>query len=151
MDRKQLAHDYFKQGYNCAQAVVLAFEDLLPLNFDTLKNVSSAFGGGFARTRNICGAVSGIGMVIGLLSEHLADEEADKKDIYQKVRSVSDKFLNKNGTLLCGELLKNLPNITSNYVPSARTAEYYATRPCVKFVIDAVELVEEYIEEQKNK
>lgn len=148
MDRKQLAHDYFKQGYNCAQAMVLAFEDILPLNFEMLENLSSAFGGGFAKTRNLCGAVSGIGIVIGLISEHLEDVEADKKDIYQKVRSVSDKFLQENGTLICGELLKDLPNITSNYIPSERTAEYYATRPCVKFVMDAVGFVETYIKEQ---
>lgn len=150
MDRKQLAHDYFKQGYNCSQSVVLAFADILPIEFELLKNISSAFGGGFARTRNVCGAVSGIGMVIGLLNSHLENIEEDKKDIYKSVRSVSDKFEEENGTILCGELLKNLPNITSNYAPSARTAEYYAKRPCVKFVMDAVDYIEEYIASNKS-
>lgn len=144
MDRTIIAHDLFKQGYNCAQAVVLAFADVLPLEFKQLEAVSSAFGGGFAKTRNVCGAVSGIGMVLGLMSEMSADATKTKLDVYSNVRQCTDEFMKLNGTLLCGELLRNLTNITSDYVPSERTKEYYAERPCVKFVMEAVELIENH-------
>lgn len=149
MDRKQLAHDYFKEGYNCCQAVVLAFSDILPLEFNQLKAVSSAFGGGFARTRNLCGAVSAIGMVLGLMHEANPDIATDKLDVYKCVRELTDKFETENTSLLCGELLQNIPNITSNYVPSERTKEYYQKRPCVKFVMDATGYIEEYLKENK--
>lgn len=145
MDRQQKAYEYFKQGYNCAQAVVMAFEDVLPIEGEQLLKISSAFGAGFARTRNLCGAVSGIGMVLGLLHNPVGDIAEDKKDIYQEVRSLTDQFEATNGTLLCGELLKNIKNITKDYVPSERTAEYYATRPCVKFIIEATKLTEDYL------
>lgn len=144
MDRTIIAHDLFKEGYNCAQAVVLAFADVLPLEFSQLEGVSSAFGGGFARTRNVCGAVSAIGMVLGLITKKAEDISSTKLDIYDKVRQCTDEFMKLNGTLLCGELLRNISNITSDYVPSERTKAYYAERPCVKFVTESVELIENH-------
>ncbi len=148
MDRQQKAYECFKEGYNCAQAVIMAFADVLPIDEELLLKISSAFGGGFAKTRNLCGAVAGIGMVLGVLKDTLGNVADDKKDIYQKVRSLTDQFEEMNSSLLCGELLKNMKNITKDYVPSERTAEYYATRPCVKFILDATKLTEDYLIEQ---
>lgn len=147
MDRQTKAVEYFKEGYNCAQAVVMAFSDVLPIDEELLLKVSSAFGGGFAKTRNICGAVSGVGMVVGLLNHQLDDVAENKKDVYQKVREIVDRFEADNSSLICGELLKNIKNITRDYVPSPRTAEYYKERPCVKFIVDAVRLTEDYLKE----
>jgi len=107
MDRQQKAYECFKEGYNCAQAVIMAFSDVLPIDEQLLLKISSAFGGGFARTRNLCGAVAGIGMVLGVLKDSLGNVAEDKKDIYEKVRSLTDKFEEMNSSLLCGELLKN--------------------------------------------
>lgn len=148
MDRQQKAYECFKQGYNCAQAVIMAFADDLPIDEELLLKISSAFGGGFARTRNLCGAVAGIGMVMGALKDTLGSVAEDKKDIYEKVRQLTDQFEEMNGSLLCGELLKNMKSITKDYVPSERTAEYYAVRPCVKFILDATKLTEDYLVEQ---
>ena len=139
MDRQQKAYECFKEGYNCAQAVIMAFSDVLPIDEQLLLKISSAFGGGFARTRNLCG---------GVLKDSLGNVAEDKKDIYEKVRSLTDKFEEMNSSLLCGELLKNMKNITKDYVPSERTAEYYAARPCVKFILDATKLTEDYLIEQ---
>ena len=110
MDRQQKAYECFKQGYNCAQAVIMAFSDDLPIEEELLLKVSSAFGAGFARTRNLCGAVTGIGMVLGVLKDTLGNVAEDKKDIYEKVRGLTDKFEEMNDSLLCGELLKNIKN-----------------------------------------
>lgn len=148
MDRQQKAYECFKEGYNCAQAVIMAFADDLPIEHDLLLKISSAFGGGFARTRNLCGAVAGVGMVLGVLKDTLGDVSEDKKDIYERTRIICDRFEEENGSLLCGELLKNIKNITKDYVPSERTAEYYAVRPCVKFILDATKFTEEYLIEQ---
>ena len=147
MERQQIAYECFKEGYNCCQAVVMAFADDLPIEKDLLLKITSAFGGGFARTRNLCGAVAGIGMVLGLLKDNLGNVADDKMDIYQRVRSLTDKFEEDNGSILCGELLKNIKHITKDYVPSERTAEYYAVRPCVKFILDATKLTEDYLME----
>ena len=108
MDRQMRAYECFKEGYNCAQAVIMAFADDLPIDKELLLKISSAFGGGFAKTRNLCGAVSGIGMVLGVLKDSLGNVADDKKDVYEKVRSLTDQFEEMNGSLLCGELLKNM-------------------------------------------
>ncbi len=148
-DRKQLAYDYFKQGYNCAQSVVMSFADILPLDRATLEKVSIAFGGGFGRTRNLCGAVSAMGIVTGLLSDTNEEISQGKKDMYKTIQDLVAEFKQRNGTENCGELLKNVKNLTEGYVPQVRDEEYYATRPCVKFVLDSVDILEKALLEKQ--
>lgn len=142
--RSDLAHDYFKEGYNCAQSTFMAFEDVVPMSIEDMRAVSEAFGGGFAKTRGNCGAVSAIGMLAGFLTPKTGNPESDKKAVYKATREMIEMFIAKNGTLNCSELLRNVANITIDYVPTPRTAEYYKVRPCVKFVTDAVEIAEQY-------
>ena len=71
MERQELAEKLFKEGYNCSQAVVGAFADLLPSDYDTLMRRASPFGGGMGRLREVCGAVSGMFMVLGFLKTRL--------------------------------------------------------------------------------
>ncbi|MEG1646535.1 MAG: C-GCAxxG-C-C family protein [Clostridia bacterium] len=148
MNRRDIATDLFKQGYNCCQAVICAFDDVLKLDKEFLIKLSSAFGGGFARTRNLCGAISAIGMVVGLVLEQETDPEKIKTTAYEVTQQLLNKFKEKNCYLNCGELLKNVKNITSNYVPDARTEEYYKKRPCVKFVGDSAEILEQFLKEK---
>ena len=148
MDRRVKGVELFKQGYNCAQSVVFAFADVLPIDEQTLLKISNPFGGGFARTRNLCGTVSGAGMVLGLLHRDIDDVDENKKAVYREVRELTDKFKALNGTLNCGELLKNIKNITDGYVPDARTEEYYRVRPCTKFVYEMIGILEEFIREK---
>lgn len=146
VDRKKKAYDLFKQGYNCAQSVVVAFEDVLPLDRQTLLNVSTGFGGGFGRTRNLCGAVSAYAIVLGLYLHHIQnDPQKDKADIYKHVQQLVAQFKERNNSDNCGELLKNVKNLTAGYEPQARDEEYYKVRPCVKFVLDSVELLEKHL------
>ena len=58
MDRGMLAKELFEQGYNCSQAVVLAFKDLINIDEEDLKAMSSSFGGGISRLREVCGCIS---------------------------------------------------------------------------------------------
>ena len=67
MTRRETAIANFKKGYNCAQAIVLAFEDMLPIDKELLSKMASSFGGGMGRLREVCGSVCGMFMVTGLL------------------------------------------------------------------------------------
>lgn len=143
MDRKEQAAQYFLEGYNCAQAVILAFSDLLEMDRATCARISSSFGGGMGRMREVCGAVSGMLMVAGLLYGYDGPEEGElKKAHYQRVQHLAGQFREQTGSIVCREILKNPP---SDPTPSARTQAYYAQRPCVRMVMLAVEVMEQYI------
>ena len=75
MSKKEIAMDYFTQGCNCAQAVVLAFAQETGQDPAALARLSSSFGGGLGRLREVCGAVSGMAIVAGLL--YGCDDPAD--------------------------------------------------------------------------
>ena len=143
--RKQKAYNLFKEGYNCCQSVVLAFEDILPLDRKHLLGVSCGFGGGFGRTRNLCGAVSAYAIVMGLYLSHSEDPKHAKADMYKILQDMVAKFKERNGSDNCGELLKEVKNLTEGYMPQERDDDYYKVRPCIKFVLDSVEIIEEQL------
>lgn len=99
------ASEYYKSGFNCCQAVVLAFEDVLNLDRNTLLKISSSFGGGMGRLHEVCGAVSGMFMVLGLLEGYTDNKDVTAKiEHYEKVRVLADNFKAKNGSIICREL-----------------------------------------------
>ena len=146
--RAEAAKNYFTEGYNCAQSVSMAFADILPVDKETLLNLSSPFGGGMGRMREVCGAVSGMliveGMLLGYSSPTASDE---KKELYGKVRGIAEKFSAENGSIICRELLAGVPH-TSGGTPEERTAEYYKKRPCGELVKIAAEILAEHLIEQ---
>ncbi len=135
------ATELFLQGYNCCQSVAGAFAAEMGMELDTVLRLSSSFGGGFARTRSLCGTISAMGMVLGVCFGGV--EPNDRGAQYKLVRELTDRFTEKYGTLVCGELLKNVPNLTSDPMPDGRTPEYYKARPCLRFVQEAALLTEE--------
>ncbi len=145
MDHSYKAADLFLNGRNCAQAVVVAFCDVTGLEEGFAARLSSSFGGGMGRLREVCGAVSGMLMVLGLLYGYDENGEGDchKKEHYQVVQDLAARFREENGSIVCREILKNPP---SDPNPSPRTAEYYAKRPCAKMVMCAARILDEYIE-----
>ena len=144
---EERAAELFLQGYNCAQAVAGAFADKTGLDETTVLKLSSAFGGGFARTRNVCGAVSAMGMILGLVKS--SGDAGDKANVYAAVRELTDEFTDKNGSIICAELLSKVKGITDSPVPDERTAEYYKKRPCVRYVIAAAGMLEKKLEEEQ--
>ena len=91
--RAEIARKYFTDGYNCAQAVALAFEDMLPLDKEGIALMSSPFGGGMGRMREVCGAVSGMYMVLGAKNGYSAPDDIEgKKRLYAEVRELADEF-----------------------------------------------------------
>lgn len=143
MNHATKAADLFMEGYNCAQAVAVAFSDLTGLDEKCVAKLTSAFGGGMGRLREVCGAVSGMFFVLGQLYGYdTPDDDPAKKQLYSQVQELAGKFREINGSIVCREILKNPPTDPN---PAPRTAEFYAVRPCVRMVMVAAELMDEFI------
>ena len=141
----QKAMSLFKEGYNCAQSVFLAFEDKYNCDHVMALRLSSSFGGGMGRLREVCGAVSGMFMVAGVLYgyDSPTDQEA-KSGHYARIQELASVFREDNGSIVCRELL-GLGEGADAPTPEKRTAEYYQKRPCVQLVGMAAAIMEEYI------
>lgn len=129
-EREQKAHDFFSAGYNCCQAVAMTFADVLGLPEDEVARLTSGFGGGMGRMREVCGTVSAMTMVAGALipANDVKDKEA-KTANYALVQDMAGEFKKMNGSIICRELL-GLSKPEGTPVPSDRTPEYYKKRPC---------------------
>ncbi len=142
------AKELFLEGYNCAQAVVLAYEDYFDESPETLAQLVSAFGGGMGRLREVCGSVSGMFFVLSKVYGYADPKEKDgKMDLYARVQELAARFRERNGSIVCRELL-GLAEKVSVPVPEERTPEYYKKRPCPDIIADAADILEEYLREQ---
>ena len=145
MDHGLKAAELFLRGYNCAQAVVVAFGDVTGLEEKYAARLISSFGGGMGRMREVCGAVSGMLMVAGLLYGYeTPGDDVSKKEHYTRVQYLAGKFREQVGSIICREILKNPP---SDPNPTPRTAEFYQKRPCARMVLLAGQILDEYIKE----
>lgn len=147
MTRREAAVENFLKGYNCSQSIVLAFADMLPVEESLLSKLASSFGGGMGRLREVCGSVSGMFMVAGLLYGYDGPEKLKvKADHYARIQELARRFEEKHGSIVCRELL-GLSVRREAPTPEARTAEYYKKRPCAEIIGDAAEILEQYIQE----
>jgi len=145
MDHSIQAAELFLNGCNCAQAVVVAFSDVTGLEPAFAKKLSSPFGGGMGRMREVCGAVSGMLMVAGLLYGYdTPGDDTVKKEHYQLVQQLAGKFREEAGSIICREILDNPP---SDPNPTPRTAEFYRVRPCARLLVLAAKILDEYMAE----
>ena len=115
---------YFKEGYNCSQSVVAAFADLYGFTHEQALHISASFGGGIGRMRLTCGAACGMFQLAGL--EVAAMEGKDR--------------------IACGELLGLKRDAPVSNQAEARTAAYYAKRPCPKMVESAARIFADYLD-----
>ncbi|MDO5544504.1 MAG: C-GCAxxG-C-C family protein [Eubacteriales bacterium] len=145
MDHREKAAELFASDSNCAQAVAVAFCDVTGMEPELAAKLASSFGGGMGRMREVCGAVSGMLMVLGALYgyDDPGEKDRDKKAHYARVQELAGAFRERNGSIICREILKNPP---SDPNPTPRTAEFYKNRPCARMVVCAAELLDEYIE-----
>ncbi len=143
MNHVTYAGDLFLGGYNCSQSLVVAFCDVTGLEKDFAARAASSFGGGMGRMREVCGAVSGMLMVAGILYGYeVPGDDEIKRQHYTLVQELAGRFRQRVGSIVCREILDNPP---SDPNPSPRTAEYYAKRPCARMVMLAAEILDEYI------
>lgn len=146
MSRREVAEAAFLQGYNCSQSLLYAFADLLPVDRGTAMRLASSFGGGMGRLREVCGAVSGSFMVLGMLCGYEGPETGDiKAEHYARIQAFAHRYEAKNDTIICKQLLHR---DREGFVPEARTEAYYTNRPCKRLIGDAAELLEAMLREE---
>jgi C_GCAxxG_C_C family probable redox protein len=144
MERAHYAAELFLEGYNCAQAVSIAFCDLTGFSKQQAAKMASAFGGGMGRMREVCGAVTGMYLVLSQLYGYDSPDDVAKKALYTDVQALAAQFRERTGSIICREILKNPP---SDPNPTPRTAEFYRQRPCARMVMTAAELLDGFLAE----
>ena len=141
----QKAMDLFKEGFNCSQSVFLAFKDMYKMDSKTALMLSSSFGGGMGRLREVCGAVSGMFMVAGVLYGYDDPKDYEAKKVhYERIQQLAKEFELRNGSIVCRQLL-GLGEGKDTPAPEKRTQEYYKKRPCAELVGIAAAIMEQYI------
>jgi C_GCAxxG_C_C family probable redox protein len=114
MKEKVLAEEFFSNGKNCAQSVLMAFGDRINLSAEQTFAIASGFGGGIAKNGEVCGAVSGAVMVIGLLNGKPGDNPEEAK---ARVAKITDQFIEefkvRQQSIICRELIEGVDLKTS--------------------------------------
>ena len=147
------AVENFMAGYGCCQSVVAAFADLYGLDDILAKKVAAGFGGGVGRLRMMCGAVSGIVMLIGLdCGQTEGGDREGKSACYKVVQELLAQSKQENGSLICAEILgiQGYQKAVCSFVASERTADYYRSRPCAAKVESAARIFAEYLKKKAN-
>jgi C_GCAxxG_C_C family probable redox protein len=111
------------------------------------KRLSSSFGGGMGRMREVCGTCSAMFMIAGILyGEGTELDHNAKTEHYKRIQYLAEEFRKEHDTIICQDLLKGLA-VTNTPTPEKRTEQYYKVRPCVKFVRTAAAILDRYLEE----
>ena len=138
-------------GYGCCQSVVAAFADLYGMDDVMAKTIAAGFGGGVGRLRMMCGAVSGIVMLVGLdCGQTEGSDREGKSACYKVVQELLAQSEAENGSLICAEILglQGHERAHCSYVASPRTAEYYKQRPCAAKVESAARIFANYLKKK---
>ncbi|MGB8358251.1 MAG: C-GCAxxG-C-C family protein [Bacteroidales bacterium] len=136
MEIKDKAIRYFREGYNCSQAVLLACAG----ESQTGARVSAAFGGGMGRMQKTCGAVTGAYIYFGMTyGAPGVPGEGDKTRVYDRVKSFNKMFVERNGTDLCYELLGEDLN-TPEGKAKIRENDLHA-KVCEKCISDSIDII----------
>ena len=146
MTKGESAKENFMSGLNCSQAVAAAFAEEMNMPKSLVEKLTVGFGGGMGRMREVCGAVTGMFMVVGILYGY--DDAKDyegKKDTYALVQELANQFKAETGSIICRELL-GLDGKDNRPVPSKRTDKYYKKRTCEDKVGLAAKILDEYIQ-----
>lgn len=147
-NRGEEAYSHFLEGYNCTQSILMAYKDFFPEeSFSTILSLSSSFGGGMGRLREVCGTVSGAFIVLGSIYGYNTPHDNERKTVlYGVIQEFASLFEKENGSIVCRNLLglegKSSPK------PEARTAEYYKKRPCPKICFSSASILESFLKEK---
>lgn len=148
-EREQKAGELFKSGYNCCQAVAMTFADVIGLPENEVARLTSGFGGGMGRMREVCGTVSAMTMVAGaMIPANDVTDKAAKTANYALVQEMAGEFRRMNGSIICRELL-GLSKPEGTPVPQDRTPEYYKKRPCGELCSIAAGIIARKLKEQQ--
>lgn len=147
MEHAEKACQLFAEGRNCAQSVFTAFCDVTGFDEKLALRLSSSFGAGMGRMREVCGTCSAMFMVAGILYGYSSKgDDAEKAEHYKRIQYLAEEFRKQHETIICLDLLKGL-NVNKSPIPEKRTEQYYKVRPCIRFVRTAAEILDRYIAE----
>jgi len=139
--RVSAAITLFEQGYNCSQAVFMAYADKYQIDRETAAKLATSFGGGMGRLREVCGAVSGMFFVLGLHYPFTQPTDKVAKDAnYKAVQRTAAEFKSVMGSYICADLLKTKRE-PQQPESAERNEAYYNLRPCTRCVAVAAEIV----------
>lgn len=148
-ERIERSTQLFKSGYGCCQSVFAAFSDIFDITPSQAKALGAGFGAGVGRLRMMCGAVSAMVLIAGLVDGRFKGTDREgKAKCYKTVQDLLEKFKEENGSIICAELLKQKGNTPfTSPVPDERNAHYYTSRPCVAKVESAARIIALYLKE----
>lgn len=150
-EHSEKALELFKQGFNCSQAVFCAFCDKFDMDEKTALKVAAGLGGGVGRMREVCGAMTGASLVVGMLYGATDGKDKEGKALtYKKVQEIAEEFKKQNGSVVCKELLGLSKETKETHIPEERTEHYYKKRPCSEIVRSTAEIVDKILFGEKN-
>ncbi|NDP21955.1 MAG: C_GCAxxG_C_C family protein [Paludibacter sp.] len=139
--REKSAISFFEEGYNCSQSVFMAYSDLYGIYTEMAAKLATSFGGGMGRLREVCGAVSGMFLLLGLKYPFIDPKDKPAKNAnYKAVQKVANEFKAEMGSYICADLLK-IKHIPQHPVSSQRNKAYYKLRPCARYVASAAQII----------
>ncbi len=145
MTHAEKAKEYFSNNFNCAQAVFTTFAVENGFDEALALKLASGFGGG-ARCGQLCGAVSGALMVLGLKYGHSHSTDRDEKARSNSLAmEFTTRFREKNGSVVCRELLGYDPSDPAD-AAVIREKDLFHTI-CPRMVADAADIVDQMLAE----
>ena len=141
MSRSDMAADLFSNGFSCSQAVLAAYCDVCNLDQETALRLSAGFGGG-AKSGEICGAISGALIVVGMRYGQVDAKDKETRQICdEKVKKLLRLFRERNGHIVCRELLRDIIPVDAG--ADAETKKQIKAQRCTKMVRDVMEFLEQ--------
>ena len=150
LSHKQIALSLFENGCQCAQATLGAFCDRTGLTTEQAMGLAASFGGGMARMREVCGALSGVLMAAGLILAARAPGQGNKDAHYRLTQYICAEFKRRTGSIYCYRLL-NIPHAAELPISTPRTPAFFVDRTaCLNAVTTAVEVLDEVLQEYEE-
>ena len=145
-----IAIKMFSRGYNCAQAVLYAFCEDVGIDRNTALKLASGFGGGMGRAGEVCGAITGGILVLGLKYGRGEGQSEWKTEFtYEKTSDLMNKFTEIHGTVICRELL-GVENL--EFKKAQKRLMWYGLykKVCIPAVKTVVEVIERLLRQQNS-
>jgi C_GCAxxG_C_C family probable redox protein len=144
MRKAELAAQYHEHGYGCAQAVLASFAGDFGLDERLALKLATGFGSGMGRMCDVCGALTGAFMVIGLkYGKETTDGTRygnETETTYRLVAEVATKFKQRNGSIFCRDLIGHDLMDPAERAKVIELGLFKTT--CRKCILDAVEILE---------
>jgi len=145
--KTELASKYHERGFGCAQAVLAAFSEDFGLSEEAALRISTGFGSGMGRLCEVCGALTGAFMVIGLKHGKVISDGTkygtNTETTYRLVAEVAEKFRERNRSIYCRELIGHDLSIPEELEKVREQGLFTST--CGKCIRDSVEVLEELL------